>query len=917
MASTPSIVSFDSSSLINYYNAKINVAVNNASRGATATPSANSSSSSAASGGAPPWQTSTKQSQEAQDAQTLSVSNFFQNNTQLTSVGNSKSGQDNQNLFSLYQAVTLLSNLANMSTRDGMTSGQLTGFNTRFQSGLAQVQSFLKSTDFNNFTLQAATPGATATSAVSIPFAPMQYAGGTIATGDAIKDPLSGVSTSDDFTVSVKKGSATTAIDINLANVQGPLTADNIVSYVNQQISGAGFSTRFSRVITSGTIDDPDTLKYGIAISDVPSETVTLSSAAATPSLYIAGNVGSATGSINASTGTETAADQSGRLLKLSNLDSAPTSEFSQNISTKTGITTAAATAVDSNGNVYVVGNTTGSFGNQLNQGSQDVYLTKYDSAGNVQWTRLLGSAATASGYSLAVDPTGGVVVSGSTTDNLIQTGIADGKADSFVSKYTSDGDQSWTQQVPALSANQAQAVTVDSSGNVYIGGQVTGLIGSGQTNNGSADGYVAKLDKTGKFVFKQQLGTSGADQVSQMATTSDGGLVVASVQNGHAILSKYAGGDATTTPVWQVDLGDLQAGGAISGIAVSGDQIYLSGTTANTSLNAGGAATIANASTGGSDAFVFSLTDNGTSAAPETTSYVGTSAKDTGGALTVGADGAVYLTGTTTGTFAGQSRNVANTNNMFVAALNTDGSVKWTQQYGGADGVSTGAGIAIDTQGSSVLDALGLPHGKITVPQPFALSANTTLREGDSFEIDVAGDAARKITIRIAKGETLQSLATKINGEMAFVGSAKVGYAHGGETLQISVNAGVTATLAPGSEGFDALGRLGITAGVLSKGAAKGSSSTATSSGTQVYGLGLVGTLDLSNQSNAKMAALTMKTVLSSIQNAYNKSNAPASSTAGTTAASSSSGTAPSYLTSQIASYSAALAMFGGGTSA
>src|SRR5262249_25642334 len=155
----------------------------------------------------------------------------------------------------LYQAVTLLSNLANMSTRDGMTAGQLTGFNTRFQSGLAQVQSFLKSTDFNNFTLQAAAPSATTTSAGSIPFAPMQYAGATIATGDAIKDPVAGVSTSDDFTVSIKKGSTTTNIDINLANVQGPLTADNIVSYVNQQISGAGFSTRFSRVITSGTID--------------------------------------------------------------------------------------------------------------------------------------------------------------------------------------------------------------------------------------------------------------------------------------------------------------------------------------------------------------------------------------------------------------------------------------------------------------------------------------------------------------------------------------------------------------------------------------------------------------------------------------------------------------------------------------
>ena len=38
-----------------------------------------------------------------------------------------------------------------------------------------------------------------------------------------------------------------------------------------------------------------------------------------------------------------------------------------------------------------------GNFGNQINQGSQDAYLTKYDSAGNVLWTKLLGSTGSAS----------------------------------------------------------------------------------------------------------------------------------------------------------------------------------------------------------------------------------------------------------------------------------------------------------------------------------------------------------------------------------------------------------------------------------------------------------------------------------------------------------------------------------------
>ncbi len=235
---------------------------------------------------------------------------------------------------------------------------------------------------------------------------------------------------------------------------------------------------------------------------------------------------------------------------------------------------------MDSSGNVYVLGNATGNFGGEINQGTQDVYLSKYDSAGNVLWTQLVGSSGDASGYSLALDQNGNAYITGSTDSDLTTTAVADGNNDSFVAKYSSSGEQVWTQQLQTLNQNQANAISVDSSGNVYIGGQTNGVIGSGQTKAGGTDAYVAKLDSKGKVVYEQQFGTSGTDQVSATATTSDGSLLVASVQNGHAVLSKYANGDATTAPVWTQDLGDLQNGGTIGGIAVSGNQIYLSGST-------------------------------------------------------------------------------------------------------------------------------------------------------------------------------------------------------------------------------------------------------------------------------------------------------------------------------------------------
>ena len=905
MSITPTVLNFDPNVLLSYYQARQSVATANLTSTSSNSSNSAQSSTSATANDTPPWLGVTP-SQQAEDAKVLNLTNFVDlTNVPINSgsTKDTKTEQDNQKLFALYSAINNLSYLSQMSQRDGMTSGQLAGFNTRFQAGLQQVESFVSNQTFNNFTLQATSSSASVTSKVGVPTPTYGYTGGTIVSDADISDAISGISASDNFTISVTKGGTTTNVPIDLSQIQGTLTIDNVVNYVNQQMAAGGFSTRFKRIMTEGTITDPTKAAYGIGISTSSAEQVTLSSASATPALYLAGVTGTTTGT------STTAADNQGRLVKLTDLTN-PQGVFNATTAPTTGTTTAQSTVVDANGNVFVVGNATGNFGNQLNQGSQDVYLTKYDSAGNEQWSSLLGSAGSASAYSLAVDPTGGVVVAGSTNADLTTTAVANGNTDSFVAKYDTNGSQTWTTQIPTLSNNQANAVSVDTSGNIYIGGQVTGVIGAGQTNAGGNDSYVAKLDAKGAVVYEQQLGTSGNDSVSATAVNATGDLFVASVQNGEAILSKYTGGDATQAPAWQVDLGNLQNGGLISGLAVSGDQIYVSGSTQNAALDAGGTATIATASSGGSDAFVFSATDLGATATPNYVCYVGTAGTDKGGAVTVGADGTVYLAGTTTGTFSGQSRSVVGANNMFVTAMASDGSIDWTRQYGGADGQSSGQGIAIDASGSSVLDTLGLARGSITDNQSMVLASQTTLRTGDSFKVQIQGSAARTFTVTIGKGETLQSLVTKINAEFGSYGKSSITYGSSGESLKLQVSSGVTATLVAGPKNSDALARLGISAGTLTSASTNSSSTTSTSSSaSQVYGLGLNSSMDISTVAGAKTASAKLQAVISAIRNTYQSTNTSASSSS-TSTATTSSGAVPSYLQSQLSNYTAALNM-------
>jgi hypothetical protein len=917
MSTGVTLTGFDPSTLLSYYQSKMPVAPSTSTL-TSLTQAANS----ATANDDPPWE-ATPPAQQQRDAQVLGITNFLDTSNVPLSAGTStdtKTEQDNQKLFSLYTAVNNLSYLASLSNRDGMTAGQLAGFNTRYQQGLQQIQNYVATTSFNNFTLQASAPSSSATSSVGVSFGTYAYNTRTLTTDANLSSPLPGLSTSDAFTVTVKKGGVSTDVPIDLSQVNGPLTLDNVISFVNQQLSAAGFSSRFQRTITKGTIDDPTDASYGLSVAPSGSETVTLSAPAAAPSLYVAGNSGVTTTTDvttvagDTTTTDDTTADQQGRLVKLSGLSGSPQSTFSATANPTTGLTTAQSTVVDSSGNVYVVGNATGDFGNQLNQGTQDTYLTKYDSAGNVVWTQMLGSAGAASAYSLALNPNGGVVVVGSTTGQVMQTAVSEGNNDSFVAEYDSSGNQSWVKQIQTLNNNQAAAVSVDASGNVYVGGQVTGVIGKGQTSNGGNDAYVAKLDSKGNVVYEQQYGSSGNDSAAATAVTSDGGLLVASVINGHAVVSKYAGGDATQAPVWTQDLGALQAGGTIGGMTVSNGKVYITGTTSNANLTAGGQATVANASSGGTDAYVFSLTDNGTSATANTVTYVGTGATDKGNAVTVGADGTIYLAGTTNGTFAGQTRNIPSVDNMFVSALNPNGTVQWTRQYGGADGTSTGQGVAFDAQGSSVLDALGLPRGTISFNQTVDLTQSTTLRAGDSFQIKLDGASTRTATITIDQGETLSSLVTKINGEMQNTGKASIAYGANGETLKIAVNAGVTATLIAGPANSDALARLGLSAQTLTN-TSSSSGSTASSTTTTAYGLGLPADTDISTAAGGGAARAQLLSVLSTIQTIYQKENSPAPSTS-STGSSASSGPVPAALTAQIANYSLGLSMFSASSS-
>ena len=117
------------------------------------------------------------------------------------------------------------------------------------------------------------------------------------------------------------------------------------------------------------------------------------------------------------------------------------------------------AVAVDSNGYVYALGTTKGSMDNQVATGVTDIFLNKYDQAGRLVSTRMVGAAKDATGYAMTIDSSDNVLIAGQVFGPLTATANSTnpGFGDSFVMKLDSSGKELWTRQVAPYGTDGAK----------------------------------------------------------------------------------------------------------------------------------------------------------------------------------------------------------------------------------------------------------------------------------------------------------------------------------------------------------------------------------------------------------------------------------------------------------------------------
>lgn len=212
------------------------------------------------------------------------------------------------------------------------------------------------------------------------------------------------------------------------------------------------------------------------------------------------------------------------------------------------------AVAADRLGSVFISGYTDGSLTGPMSFTSLDPFISKFDSAGNHEWTRQIGTSSIDISVSAAVDGRGNVFITGNTDGSL--GGPSAGLSDAFVMKFNDRGTLEWTRQIGTNSNEYSNGISADSLGHVYITGTTRGNIG-GQ-NFGSDDVFVSKLDGAGNLLWSRQIGTrfrESSDGISAdnlgsvyITGTSQGNLGGASVGLTDVFISKL---DAEGTISW------------------------------------------------------------------------------------------------------------------------------------------------------------------------------------------------------------------------------------------------------------------------------------------------------------------------------------------------------------------------------
>jgi hypothetical protein len=333
--------------------------------------------------------------------------------------------------------------------------------------------------------------------------------------------------------------------------------------------------------------------------------------------------------------------------------------------------------AADADGNLYVVGQTSGELPGQKAAGMIDAYVRRLDPAGHEVWTRQFGSSERDEPKGLALDDAGNVYIVGRTFGTLPGQTSAGGW-DAFVRKYNRAGDELWTRQFGGGGGESAASVRIDHAGNAYVVGGTRAAL-PGQKNIGDYDAFIVKFDAAGNTVWTRQFGTRNEDYALAVTLDGNGDPIVAGETGGLLAGAAQFGGldgfarefDPAGNVVWTRQFGSPADDYAVGAAVAPTGEVLVVGTTLGTLPG--------QTSRGESDAYIVAIRPAG---GDLWTSQFGTTGADDAEAVAFDAAGRIFVAGRVGAALPGTTSSGGS--DAFLAAVSPVGEILWARQFGG-----------------------------------------------------------------------------------------------------------------------------------------------------------------------------------------------------------------------------------------
>ena len=318
------------------------------------------------------------------------------------------------------------------------------------------------------------------------------------------------------------------------------------------------------------------------------------------------------------------------------------------------GIASNAADAIETADGVYLTGATGDSF-----------WVAKYDDNGELEWQEESPSTG-----NIDTDNSGNVYVGG-------------GLGDVAIAKYSSEGEQFWSQDLGTFSLDNSFNLDVDPFGNVYLtgytlgdlGGENAGELAAGPFPLFSTDAWLAKYDPDGNQQWINQFGSGDFDEAFAIATDSEGNAYTSGWTLGELGATNVglydiwvAKNDSDGNQQWLQQFGSEDYDWSWDAAIDSEDNLYITGWTLG-DLGATNA--------GSYDAWVAKYDPDGDR---QWLKQFGTVGDDASRSVDLDDFGNFYLTGYTDDDLGGINSGSYDT---WVAKYDRDGNLLWQQQFG------------------------------------------------------------------------------------------------------------------------------------------------------------------------------------------------------------------------------------------